>query len=160
LPTVEVRRAGRGDLMAIGRVADAAHWDAYSGLLDPATISALLCRDFSPGPLRRRLLSGGVLVVEEAGRLLGFADASVEGDHLRLAALATDPEDRHAGLAARLLEAVRGLAPDLPVSADVLLGCLPVEGYLEAQGFVPGEILQTTLFGEQAVERRWWLPPG
>jgi hypothetical protein len=39
----------------------------------------------------------------------------------------------------------------------VLLGCLPLEGYLEAQGFVPGEILNTTLFGEEIVERRWWL---
>lgn len=146
--------------MAIGRVADAAHWDAYSGLLDPATISALLRRDFSPGPLRRRLLAGRVLVAEEAGRVVGFADAVVEGDHVRLTALASDPQGRNAGVAARLLEAVRGMAPDLPLSADVLLGCLPVEGYLEAQGFVPGEILPTTLFGEQAVERRWWRPPG
>ena len=160
MPTVEVRRAGRGDLLAIGRVADAAHWDAYSGLLDSATIAALLRRDFSPGPLRRRLLSGRVQVAEEAGRLLGFADALMEGDHVRLTALAADPDARHGGVAARLLEAVRGLAPDLPVSADVLLGCLPVEGYLEAQGFVPGEILNTTVFGQQAVERRWWLAPG
>lgn len=157
---MEVRRAGRGDLVAIGRVADAAHWEAYSGLLAAVTIAALLRRDFSPGPLRRRLLSGRVLVAEEDGRVVGFAEAAVETDHTRLTALASDPGDRHAGVAARLLEAVRRLAPHLPVSADVPLGCLPVEGYLEAQGFVPGEILQTNLFGEEVVERRWWLPPG
>ena len=157
--SVEVRKATRDDLVAIGRVADAAHWDAYSGLLDPATISALLQRDFSPGPLRRRLLSGGVVVGEESGRLIGFADAAVDTDQVRLTALATDPQRRHAGVAAALLQAVRRLAPELPVCADVLLGCFPVEGYLEAQGFSPGEILHTTLFGEQAVERRWWLAP-
>jgi GNAT superfamily N-acetyltransferase len=157
---VEVRRAGRGDLLAIGRLAEAAHWDAYSGLLEPATISALLRRDFSPGRLRRRLLSGGILVAEEEGRPVGFADALVDDDHISVTALASDPRQRHAGAAARLLEAVRNLAPHLPVSSDVLLGCLPVEAPLEAQGFAPGEILHASLFGEQVVKRRWWLPPG
>lgn len=157
---MEVRKATRDDLVAIGRVADAAHWDAYSGLLDPDTIAALLQRDFSPGSVRRRLLSGGVIVAEQHRRLVGFADATVEPDQVRLTALATDPDCRHAGVAAALLQAVRCLAPDLPVGADVLLGCFPVEGYLETQGFVPGEILHTTLFTQEVVERRWWLPPG
>ena len=156
---MEIRRAGKDDLVGIGRVADAAHWDAYAGLLDPGTIAALLRRDFAPGPVRRRLLSGGVLVAIEAGRVVGFADAAVAGDQVRLQALGTDPENRHARVAARLLEEVRRLAPALPVSADVLLGCTPVEGYLEAQGFVPGEVLESDLFGQLTVARRWWLAP-
>lgn len=160
MPLVEVRSAGRGDLVAIRRLAEAAHWEAYSGLLDPATVSALLRRDFSPGALRRRLLAGGIMVAEEGVRLVGFADGAAEGDRLQLRALASDTIARHAGVARRLLAAVRGRAPGLPVSADVLLGCLPVEGFLEAQGFVPGEVLHTTLFSEEVVERRWWLPPG
>ena len=154
-----MRRAQRADLIGIGRVADAAHWDAYSGLLGPAAIGALLRRDFAPSALRRRLLRGGVLVAVEAGVVVGFADAVVEGDRVRLRALGTDPERRHARVAASLLEAVRGLAPALPVCADVLLGCIPVEGYLEAQGFVPGEVFDSSVFGELAVERRWWLAP-
>lgn len=156
---MEVRRAGKADLVGIAGVADAAHWEAYSGLLGPGTISALLRRDFSPGSLRRRLLEGGVLVAVDDGRVVGFADAAVDGGQVRLKALGTDPERRHSRVAARLLEEVRCLAPALPVSADVLLGCSPVEGYLEAQGFVPGEVIQSELFGELAVERRWWLPP-
>jgi N-acetylglutamate synthase-like GNAT family acetyltransferase len=157
---VEVRRAGRGDLTAVARVAEVTHWDAYAGLLDPATISGLLRRDFSPGALRRRLLSRQILVAEEAGRVVGFGEALVDDDHLRLTALAVDPPERRTAVGARLLAAIRELAPGWPVSADVLLGCLPVEGYLEAQGFAPGEVLQTVLFGEETVERRWWLPPG
>ena len=157
---VEVRRAAREDLLGIGRVADVAHWDAYSGLLDPGTIAALLRRDFSPGRLRRRLLSGGVLVAVEDGAVVGFADAAVEEGQLRLKALGTDPARRHARVASHLLEAVRHLAPGLPVSADVLLGCEPVEGYLEANGFVPGEVIEYELFGQLTVERRWWLAGG
>jgi GNAT superfamily N-acetyltransferase len=160
LPRVEVRGAGRGDLVAIRELAEAAHWEAYTGLLDPATVSGLLRRDFSPGALRRRLLAGGVVVAEEAGRLVGFAEGAAEKDRVRLLALASDHGRRHAGVGARLLAAVRARAPELPVSADVILGCLPIEGFLEAQGFAPGEILHTTLFCEQVVERRWWLPPG
>jgi len=156
---VEVRAGGREDLIGIGRVADAAHWEAYSGLLAPRVVSEMLRRDYSPAAVRRRLLSGGLLVAVEEGRVVGFADAAVEGDHIRLKALATDPQRRHARVAARLLESVRGLAADLPVSADVLLGCHPVEGYLETQGFAPGEVIESNLFGELAVERRWWLAP-
>lgn len=156
---VEVRAAGRDDLVGIGRVADAAHWEAYSGLLAPRAISAMLRRDYSPGAVRRRLLSGELLVAVDEGRLVGFAEAAVEGDHIRLKALATDPERRHDRVAARLLEAVRLMAADLPVCVDVLLGCHPVEGYLEAQGFAPGEVIESDLFGELAVERRWWLAP-
>ncbi|MFH1330351.1 MAG: GNAT family N-acetyltransferase [Actinomycetota bacterium] len=156
---MEVRKAARDDLVGIGRVADAAHWDAYSGLLDPGTISSLLRRDFSPGAVRRRLLSGGVLVAVEQGRVVGFADAAIETDQVRLKALGTDPDWRQARVAAHLLEEVRRLSPGLPVSADVLLGCCPVEGYLEAQGFVPGEVIEADLFGEVGVERRWWLAP-
>jgi len=120
----------------------------------------LLRRDFSPGALRRRLLAGGIVVAEEGGRLLGFAEGAPEQDRVRLLALASDGIRRHTGIGAGLLDAVRARAPELPVSADVVLGCLPIEGFLEAQGFAPGEILHTTLFSEQVVERRWWLPPG
>ncbi|MBM3695061.1 MAG: hypothetical protein FJW79_03895 [Actinobacteria bacterium] len=156
---MEVRRAEKGDVAGIGSVADAGHWDAYSGLLDPATIAAMLRRDFSPGSVRRRILRGGVLVAVEQERVVGFADAGVEDDRVRLSALGTDPERRREKVAASLLAEARRLAPGLPVTADVLLGCQPVEGYLEAQGFVPGEILHTHLFGQPVVERRWWLAP-
>lgn len=155
-----MRRAAKEDLVGIGRVADAAHWDAYSGLLGPGAISALLRRDFSPGALRRRLLSGLVLVAVEQGEVVGFADAIVAPDQVRLKALGTDPDWRHTRVAAHLLEGVRRLSPGLPVSADVLLGCATVEEYLEAQGFVPGEVIEADLFGELTVERRWWLAPG
>lgn len=156
---MEVRRAGRGDLAAIRRLAEQAHWEAYSGLLDPATVSGLLRRDFSPGALRRRLLAGELLVAEEGERVVGFAEAVVKSDRLCLVGLASASTARHTGVGIRLLEAVRARAAELPVAVDVVLGCLPIEAFLEAEGFSPGEVLPTTLFADQVVQRRWWLPP-
>ncbi len=157
---VEVRKATRRDLIEIGRVADAAHWGAYAGLLAPSTITRLLQRDFSPGSLKRRLLQGKVVVAVSDGSLVGFADAEVEPGSIRISALSTDPECRRRGIGTALLTAIREMAPTLPISADVLLGSLEVERFFESQGFVPGETLNGILFDEPVVERRWWLPPG
>lgn len=154
-----MRHAGRADLLDIARVAEASHWDTYTGLLKPDTIGRILQRDYSPAALGRRLLRGGVVVAEEAGEVVGFADAEAGQAHVRLLAIATDPLHRRAGVAAAMLGAIRERHPDLPVCADVLLGNLAGERFYEALGFVPGEILERSLFDEDVVERRWWLAP-
>jgi hypothetical protein len=159
LVVVEVRRAGSEDLVAVRRVADAALWDAYSGLLDESTISALLQRDFSPASLRRRLTRGEVLVADDGGRVVGFVETVADEAEVRLLRLGMGGGNGHRAAAAALLGEVRRRASRLPVSADVLLGCLPVEGCLEEAGFVPGETLALSLFGQEAVARRWWLAP-
>ena len=151
-----VRHAGRADLLAIGRVAEASHWDTYTGLLKPDTIGRILQRDYSPAALGRRLLRGGVVVAEEAGVVVGFADADAGESHIRLLAIATDPQHQRSGVAAAMLRAVRAGHPGLPVCADVLLGNLAGERFYEALGFAPGEILERRLFDEDVVERRWW----
>lgn len=154
-----VRPATRSDLLAIGRVADAAAWETYSGLLKPDTIARLLNRDYSPASLRRRLLRGGVKVAD-AGRagLLGFVDSELGGSRLRVAAISTEPAYRRGGIARSLLASIRASSPGLPICADVLLGNLDGERFYEAQGFSPGEVIEGTLFDEDIVERRWWLP--
>ena len=155
---MRVRRATREDLLGIARVADAAQWATYGDLLSPVTIEAMLRRDFSPGALRRRLLSGGMLVAEtDEGQIVGFGHGVVTEGAIHLAALATDPEVRRRGVGSSLLRAIRDLDPSLPICADVLLGNEAGERFYEAAGFVPGEILQATIVGEPLVERRWWL---
>ncbi|MFQ5947307.1 MAG: GNAT family N-acetyltransferase [Acidimicrobiia bacterium] len=155
-----VRRAERGDLLAIGRVAHAAWWESYSGLLKGSTISGVLSQDYSPSALKRRLLAGGVMVAVNEDSVVGFADVRVNEDHIELTAISTDPEDRRQGIGTALLEAVRALEPDLPVCANVMLGNLDSEHFYEVHGFAPGEVVHSDLCGEQVVERRWWLSPG
>ena len=73
---MEVRRASKEDLVPIHRVAHAALWESFTGLLNPPTITALLERQFSPSSLKRRLLAGRVVVATRPQRgVVGFADA-------------------------------------------------------------------------------------
>lgn len=157
---MRVRRATRGDLLAIGRVADAAAWETYSGLLKPDTIGRLLTVEYSPASVRRRLLRGGIRVAD-AGRsgILGFVDAEIESGRIRLSAISTEPAYRGSGVAKALLASVRASHPGLPVCADVLLGNIDGERFYESQGFAPGEVIEGRLFDEEVVERRWWLAP-
>jgi GNAT superfamily N-acetyltransferase len=157
---MRIRKAARTDLAEIGRVADAAHREAYRSLIGPAAISEILSREYSPASLKRRLLSGGVLVAEDAaGRVIGFAHARVVGDHVELSAISTEPGHRRRGVAGALVRAVRQQRPDLPVCADVLLGNLDAEGFYESLGFAPGEVIQHRLRTEPVVARRWWCSP-
>lgn len=155
---MELRRAIRDDLVSIARLADAAHWEIYAGLVKPDTIAQILHNEYSPSALKRRLLSGGVVVADSGVDAMGFGDADVHAAFVGLRALSVEPESRRGGIGSALLGAVRDLDARLPVCADVLLGDLGSEHFLEARGFSPGEILHQTLYGEDVVGRRWWLP--
>lgn len=157
---MRIRKATRRDLTEIGRVADAAYWASYGALIGPAAIEELIRSESSPSSLKRRLLSGGVLVAEDVeGRVIGFADSGVVEDHVELFAITTDPEHRRRGVGCALVRAVRDGRPDLPICADVMLGNLEAEGFYESMGFAPGEVIQRRLKAEPVVARRWWHSP-
>lgn len=156
---MRVRDATRQDLLDIGRVAESAHWDSYGGLIKPATIGALLQRDYSPGALRRRMLAGRMLVAEtHEGDLVGFAAASIESGALVLSAISTSPAHRRLGIGRALVTQIHRAAPWLPVRADVILGHIEGEAFYETLRFAPGEVIHITIDDEDVIERRWWLP--
>lgn len=156
---MRVRPAERGDLIAIRQVADAAHWETYDGLLKPDTIGRMLTRDYSPAALRRRLLRGGLLLGEIEGQVIAFIDLDIASDQVRIISIATEPAYRRHGVARRLVNAAQQRWAGRPLGADVLLGNLDGERFYEALGFAPGEVLNSLLFDEDVVERRWWLAP-
>lgn len=151
-----VRAAQRSDLVEIGRVAEAAHWASYEALLRPDTIGRLLTRDFGPSQLARRLLRGQMSVITSLEEVIAFADGAGADDSIHVAAIAVAPQARRRGAGTALLRALQQIRPDLPISADVFLGNIEGEGFYEANGFVPGEIVSGRLFDEEVVERRWW----
>jgi len=157
---MRVRRARKEDLVDIGRIAESSLWDAYSALLPPASVEAMLHVGYSPGALRRRLIGGGLMVaVNDDDRPIGFADASCGEGHVLVSAIATDPPFRRLGVASSLLWSAAALAPGDPICTDVLLGNDDGERFCEACGLVPGETVTGVAGADEAVARRWWLAP-
>jgi GNAT superfamily N-acetyltransferase len=152
-----VRDAAIADAAAVRLVAAAAWNDTYAGLLLPSTIAAFVDNAYAIERLERRIDVHTFLVVEDGGSIVAFADAVIEPDRLNLVAIYALPEQRRRGAGSALLARVRARFPTLPVSADVLAGNRKGEGFYERLGFVPREEIEVDLFGERAVERRWWL---
>ena len=154
-----VRPAQREDLLDIGRVAEAAHWVSYEGLLRPDTIGQLISRDFGPASLARRLLRGGLSVVSLGADVIAFADAETVDGALHVGMIAVLPPQRRRGAGSALLRTFDQGALHLPLRADVLVGNLEGESFYEANGFVPGETITSEIFAEEIVEQRWWREP-
>jgi GNAT superfamily N-acetyltransferase len=153
----EVRRARAGDSAEIGRVAAAAWRDTYAGLLRPETIETFIERAYSIDRIERRIEADTFLVAVEAGRIEAFADARDVDDRVDLFAIYALPASRGRGAGSALLAELRARFPDRPIVADVLRGNRKGEVFYEARGFEPRERLETELFGEPVVERRWRL---
>ncbi len=154
---MEVRKALRSDLLGVGRVIHAAAWETYTGLLKPATISEILASLYSPSTLKRRLLEGGLAVaVDERQVVVGTAIAEFHEDYIEVSALFIDPDHRRRGIGSLLVDQMENIAAGLPLCFNVLLGSVDGEEFSESLGFVPGEIIEREVFGEQIVERRWW----
>ena len=88
-----VRKATRSDILGLARVVHAVHWETYTGLLKPETISEVITSIYSPSQLKRRILAGEVMVAVDEDELVeGFVMSEVFDDHVDIPALAVDPD--------------------------------------------------------------------
>lgn len=131
--------------------------EAYRSLLRPATIESLLEVAYTPAALEKRWEDHPILIVVSDSEPIAFADAIVESDRIIIAAIHTRPEERGKGAGSLLIERIRTLAERLPTTVDLILGNTSAEAFFERRGFVPGESLEVSFFGEPVVERRWYL---
>lgn len=154
---LRVRDAVLDDVDAVQGIAVAAWRDTYAGLLLPETIEAFLDAAYSVASLERRIAADTFLVAEIDGRMVSFADATADRDHINLIAIYALPAFRGRGTGTALLNVLRSRSQDLPLSADVLEGNRKGELFYERRAFAPRERLEAELFGERVVERRWWL---
>ena len=156
---MEVRTARRQDLIEIGRLANEVWWEAYAGLVASETINRALDTNYNPSALAERLLKHYCFMAIQDGETVGFAEGVPAEDRLVLETLhCREGGDIEVGR--RLIERMHGLAPELPMCSDVVLGHLAAESFFEAIGFAPGEVIEDALEGEAIVRRRWWLPGG
>lgn len=151
------RLARRKDLDSIQRIGTLSILHSYAGFLRPETLDAWLEGVYSTEALVKRWQDHPVYIAEADGVTVAFADAFIEDDRIFLSALFTLPAFRRQGAGRTLVGRVRTIAQGLPVTCDVLLGNEDSEPFFERLGFIPGETLRTTIFGEQVVERRWYL---
>jgi GNAT superfamily N-acetyltransferase len=157
---VKIRRAEPSDLTEVAAIAEASWQSAYAGLLLTQTVAAWIDAAYSAAALRQRWEDHPIYLVIEDGTVIAFADAFIEDDQIVVSAICTHPSHRRRGAASMLLDWIRSLAPPLPITGDVVLGSHAAESFFEQMGFVPGETMQVTRFGERLIERRWWLGPG
>jgi GNAT superfamily N-acetyltransferase len=152
-----IRDARVADAPAIQSVAAAAWRDTYAGLLKPATIEAFIAAAYSIERLEQRIADDTVLVAEESGEVVAFADAAPNDERLNLFAIYVRPDRRRRGAGTLFLAELRSRFGGLPIAADVLDGNRKGEGFYERLGFVPREAIETDILGEPVLERRWWL---
>ncbi len=140
----------------------AAWRDTYAGLLRAETIERFVDAAYSPASLRNRIERRIVLVASAPtdGTIVAFADLVTEDDRITLAAIYALPEVRGRGAGTALLDEAAAGNPYLPIVADVLVGNRKGEAFYEHRGFEAREAIEADLFGEQALERRWWRTPG
>jgi GNAT superfamily N-acetyltransferase len=172
-----IRAAVASEAPAIAAVAAAAWRDTYAGLLRVDTIETFIERAYSRERLESRIDRDVFLVAErpvsgvvgragsdaeaaDALQVVAFCDARDGDSHVELYAIYALPEARGQGAGTALLRALQARHPGRPIAAEVLAGNRKGETFYERRGFVPRERIDTELFGETVVERRWWLTPG
>jgi len=156
-PAIRVRAASVDDAAEVRAVAAAAWRDTYAGLLRPETIEAFIERAYSIERLERRIGDDTFLVALDGTSIIAFCDALSPEDRVDLLAIYALPRSRGRGAGTALLDALRARYPGRIVVAEVLVGNRKGEVFYERRGFEPGETIETELFGEPVVERRWRL---
>lgn len=153
-------RGGRRDEVAIvSSLARLGLGEGWAGLVPAPLAGRALATEWSRAATGRRLLQGGLLVAEEDGGTVGFADVEERPDSLAVRAVVTHPGYRRRGVGRALVRAASRLHPGRPLSVEVPLGSTPAERFCEGLDFVPGEVVSTTWCGEMVVVRRWWWAP-
>jgi GNAT superfamily N-acetyltransferase len=156
---MNVRRARRTDLPHIAHMAAVGWRTSFTDILDSDTIEHWLETAYSLPSLEQRLQDHPIFIVLIDGLIVAFADVYVQHNIIVISALCTHPEYRRQGAASALIEKARTLAPDLPLTADLLVGNAGAERFATSLGFHPEETLEAHLYGKPFLERRWRIEP-
>ncbi len=156
---MQVRAAVAADVPVVRSVAAAAWQHTYAGLLRPATIDSFIERAYSTERVLRRIEADIFLVAIEAGSIVAFCDALEREAQVDLLAIYARPDRRGHGAGSALLGELRSRFPERTIVAEVLVGNRSGEVFYERRGFEPSETVETELFGEPVIERRWRLAP-
>jgi hypothetical protein len=157
---MDVRPARYEDLDAISDVAEWACAEAIGEMVPAGVVASEMRRRFRKSVLCEHLLSQHLLIGVAAGGQVEMA-ALVDDyeDHTELATVIAPvhPSQRADGTA--LVQAVRAMGWNGPLSSSVALGNTAHEQFHEAAGFAPGEVVVDQIAGHEVFRREWWLEP-
>ncbi len=156
-----VRIASPADLVAIRAVATETWHATYSAWLKTSTIDSFLRRAYSDYSLLATLNNGGLWLLEEDGRVVGYLRVSMNDDVGYLGAIYVLPRSQGRGHGRRMWEcavawfAARGARE---VRLTVAQGNEHAKGFYRHLGFEEREIHNNTLLGEPLVEQVFVRP--
>ncbi len=160
-PYATVRIASPSDLTAVREVAETTWRATYRGILSDATIDAFLKRAYSDYSLRATLNSGGLWVLEEDGRVVGYLRLSVRDEVGHVGAIYVLPEAQGLGHGRRLWEGAKlwfAARRVREVRLTVAEGNERARGFYRHLGFEEGDVRRSTILGEPLDERHCRLP--
>ncbi len=155
-PYATVRIASPADLSAVREVAETTWHATYEGILSGATIDTFLRRSYSDYRILAAVNDGGLWVLEEDGRVVGYERLSMRGDVGYVGAIYVLPEAQRHGHGRRLLDtarpwfAARGAREIRLTVAELNHGA---RGFYRHLGFEERETVNTQLLGEPLAER-------
>lgn len=160
-PYAAVRIASPADLAAIREVAETTWHATYEGILSKTTIDAFLRRSYSDYRILAAVNDGGLWVLEEDGRVVGYERLSIRGDVGYIGAIYVLPGSQRQGHGRRLIDtarpwfAARGVNE---IRLTVAERNVAARGFYRHLGFEEREAVNTQLMGEAISERVCVLP--
>jgi len=151
-----VRIASPADLAAVREVAETTWHATYQGILRKATIDAFLRRSYTDYRILAAVNDGGLWVLEEDGRVVGYERLSMRGDVGYIGAIYVLPESQHQGHGRRLIDTARpwfAARGAHEIRLTVAERNHAARGFYGHLGFEEREAVDTQLMGEPLAER-------
>ena len=137
---MQVREATPADAEDVHRVAEAAWHDAHADIVGADAVDAFLAEYYDPATLRERYRNADsvTFVVDDEGRVVGYASGVPSGDGYTLGSLYVHPERQGEGIGSRLLARVEDAAREADYDAVdlvVMAGNNDSIGFYESKGY-------------------------
>lgn len=152
------RKATTGDLKSIQTIASKSWNDTYQGLIPEDIQSRFLSEAYSDKMMPVRLEKTLLLVAEQGGELVGFANASGKEGAAYLHAIYLLPKAKGSGIGTQLLEhLIAELGPVHEIHVEVEKGNKSGETFYAAKGFKEIEVFEEDLYGHTLTTRKMVL---
>ena len=157
--TERIRKAEQKDISAIQHVAEKSWHHTYKKLIPQKVQEQFIRNAYSDEMMQKRLERSILIVAEEEGEIIGFANGFTNSEKAELSAIYLLPEAQGRGIGTRLLDAVIAeLEGYQELCVEVEKGNETGEKFYEARGFNFVKEYEDELFGHKLQTKQLILP--